>query len=177
MKRAKEGAFRFGVERQHGFSLMELMIIIAIIGILSAIAIPNILSYRHNARLRGAANEMLSTFRKAQTVAVKRNFNTGLVFDAAAGTTTVYLDNGEGGGTANDSLKHADEPIVEVYSLPAGCKLTGDPFNGGKTGFSPRGLPLKVGTVEVHSTSTSAKIAYEIVLSLAGRTRIGVIPD
>ena len=39
--------------RQLGFSLTEIMIVIAIIGILSAVAIPNILSYRDNSSLRG----------------------------------------------------------------------------------------------------------------------------
>ena len=177
MKRIEEGAFRSDIERQVGFGLLEVMIVIAIIGPLSTIAIPNILSYRENARLRGAANEMLATFRKAQTLAVKRNFNTGLVFDSAAGTTTIYVDDGKGGGTANDKLWHADEKL-EVVTLPVGCSISGITFAGNQTGFPPRGLPLAFGgTVEVHSTSPSAKNAYEIILSIAGHTRIGVIPD
>ena len=42
---------------QKGFTLIELMIVIAIIGILSAIAIPNFLSYRSKGQDSAAKNE------------------------------------------------------------------------------------------------------------------------
>ena len=41
-----------------GFTLIELMIVIAIIGIITAIAIPNFISYRRKARIAGAAADI-----------------------------------------------------------------------------------------------------------------------
>ncbi len=81
MKRGCIGTLLMNARRQLGFSLIELMIIIAIVGILSAIATPNIISYRDNARLKAGANEMLALFRKAQVNAVKRHYNTVLDID------------------------------------------------------------------------------------------------
>jgi Tfp pilus assembly protein FimT len=159
---------------------MELMVVIAIVGILSSIAIPNILSYRDNSRLRAAASEMLATFRKAQVNAVKRNFNTGLIFNATTGTTTVYLDNGGGvSGNANNSTQNTGEPTIDTYTIPVGCNLSAVSFSGGATttGFTPRGLPIRTGSVNVQSTSANSNVTYQIALSMAGHTRINVISN
>ena len=60
----------------HGFTLIELMIVVAIIAILAAIALPAYNSYRKNAaesacigEMKGYANESLVRMYNAQTVA------------------------------------------------------------------------------------------------------------
>lgn len=143
---------------QKGFSLAELMIVIAIVGILSAIAIPNIISYRQNAQLRASAADLLGTFRKAQIYSIKSNQSTTIEFDATAGTATV---------------KDGSGATVFEYAMKPAAKMSGVTFTANKTGFTPRGFPVGInGGVEIHPASSDSKVAYKVTLTNTGHARL-----
>ncbi len=61
-----------------GFSIAELMTVVSVIGILTAIGIPSFLSFQPSMRLNGAAREVLGKLMWARAYAVQNN-NTSVV--------------------------------------------------------------------------------------------------
>ena len=59
--------------KQSGFTLIELIVIIAIVGVFAAIAVPNFLSYMPKYRLNGAARQVMGDLMAARMKAVKEN--------------------------------------------------------------------------------------------------------
>ncbi len=84
--------------KQEGFTLIELMIVIAIIGILAAIAIPNFLAYRQ----KGYDGSAKADVKNAYTAAQAYFSETGW---SAADMDLAKLDLGGFRGTANVTLE------------------------------------------------------------------------
>jgi prepilin-type N-terminal cleavage/methylation domain-containing protein len=69
--------------RKHGFTLTEVIIVMALLVIMAAIAIPNIISSLPDMRLKAAARELYMNLQKAKMTAVKFNRDTAVMFNPA----------------------------------------------------------------------------------------------
>jgi prepilin-type N-terminal cleavage/methylation domain-containing protein len=71
------------VKRQKGFTLIELIIVIGMIGIMMAVAIPEFRDWRVRARYNDAAQSVAAALREARTKALSRNVQHRVEFDMA----------------------------------------------------------------------------------------------
>lgn len=73
-----------------GFTLIEVLIVIAIIAVLSTLAIPNYVSWAANRRLQSAAAEVQSVIQLAKMTAIKENVNVVITFNPGARSYTAF---------------------------------------------------------------------------------------
>ncbi|MDJ0803077.1 MAG: GspH/FimT family protein [Desulfobacterales bacterium] len=153
------------MERNKGFTVLELAVVVGIVAIVSAISIPAYLSWRDDSRARGAAAAMRADFERAKMRAIRENANVRVEFAADNVTYTVHTD------LDSDNALDADEDIVARTILPPGVTFSNN-FGGDDMSFSSRGIPAAglsdAGTVTMRST---AGREYSVIVSRFGRIR------
>ncbi len=110
------------MRKDSGFTLLELMVVIAILAIMAGIAIPNMIPWPAKHRMSGAAREIYSAMQYARLRAVKEKANIVICFDPACSgatdTYTVYIDDAEAVGLQDDNIQNGTEPTIKSGQMP-----------------------------------------------------------
>ena len=167
------------MKKNSGFTLMEVMVTVGIIAIMSAIAIPNVISYLPKHRLNGGARDVYSAMQYARLRAVKEKTPVSINFNPGANSFRVFIDDVTTNGVfeaGETELKTGNMP-VDVNMISAAFSMNG-PWPGNATGFDGRGLPLQsvIGSVQLQSTSQNLMFK-EIRLRISGSVVIRTSTD
>ena len=116
-----------------GFTLIELMIAIAVLAVLLALAVPNFNDATLSARLNGFANSLVASSQIARSEAIKRNTNITLC-KSANGTSCAGSGGWQQGWvvmagattlpTTDDVVLHVQQALPTEFSITGGAAVT-----------------------------------------------------
>jgi prepilin-type N-terminal cleavage/methylation domain-containing protein len=162
------------IENNKGYSLVELLVVITMIGILAMIGVPRYSDFIAKSNVRRAANDLLQNARLASTLAIKENRNYVIAFNiAGANSYSIGFDTNDDGipeGYDNGPVRvvtlqstYGNNVVfgtlatnVPDYQQPNQCPacsgVAGNVFFDGNTGivrevFNPDGSVAFIGNV------------------------------
>lgn len=137
-----------------GFTLMEMMIVVAIIGALSAIAIPNYLAWNQKYQLRGAVGNLYGNLQLARMSAMNQNTTVTVTVTQAVATDPVSVTFTDASGAA----------VLPALSFVTGLSLTnasGASVNSPQVAqFTPSGRPVNPLTSSSNNLCIASSGAY-----------------
>jgi Tfp pilus assembly protein FimT len=144
-----------------GFTLTELSVIVAVIGVVSVLATPMFLSYHQAARLKAGAQELATLLNQARQVAITRN------------TTACVLQAGNKisfrtGGCAGTVWTGSGSDATGSFALTDDVRVSAATAN---VVFTHLGTATTAGIYTVLNPSTNRTM--RVTVALSGRITIG----
>jgi len=163
-----------------GFTLIELMVTIAIAAILMMVAVPSYVQFVRNAELSEAVSNMVSALNAAKSTALKTGKNTYVVpavaTDGWKSGWQVFADNDwDGTFSSGDEViaEYKTIPVSITISFPAAAVGMVNPFPSNYVLFNGSGYPRVAGggVANGHLKLTNSYRASTVVFDRAGRVR------
>jgi type IV fimbrial biogenesis protein FimT len=147
--------------KQSGFTLIELIVIIAIVGVFAAIAVPNFLSYMPKHRLNGAARQVMGDLMAARMKAVSQNCDVAVTFASGNPEYEIWTDSD------NDDIEDSGEVITKNIQSNY-HDVTIDTDRNIK--FSPRGTASSYGIIALSLPNSAG--SKDVKVHITGRVKI-----
>ena len=156
-------------QKKAGFTLIELMIVIAIMAILAGIAAPNFQTYMAQRRLNGAARQVMTDLMAARMKAVSMNQKVKVSF--GSNHTYQIWNDADGNGTVADNEGDDVERGIHPDYHDVTFSASANPI------FNPRGTasfsPSSFGATITLGSSSGSK---DVEVYLTGRIKIDDTP-
>jgi prepilin-type N-terminal cleavage/methylation domain-containing protein len=160
--------------RNSGFTLTELMVVVAIVGVMAVIAIPNFIVWLPKYKLNSGTNDIQAMIQAARLQSIKAKARVVVLFDPDAdgnleGDYLAFVDDGVGGGN-EWTRQPATEHLVKSGHLPVGVNFTGTTFAGNRFRYNSRGIVDGInGSIRLINSRGATK---QITVYVSGNSKI-----
>jgi prepilin-type N-terminal cleavage/methylation domain-containing protein len=149
---------------ERGVTIAELLMVVAVVGIVSAVGTPYFMSYMQSAALRAAAQELATIISGARQLAIARNTNVCVSLVNNQATYRTGVSNTCGGGTLYlGANTRADGTVTLDNSMTIGGTTA-------SVVFSSLGVAVTAGTYTVRNPTTNRTLS--VVVSSMGRVTV-----
>jgi prepilin-type N-terminal cleavage/methylation domain-containing protein len=133
-----------GVSNRRGFSLLELLVVVAVLSVISVVAIPNMMTVISNARLQGGGTNLSGILQNSRSLAIGQNTTMSTHFTVLGNGPVAFIK------TAGDTspMAHLD-PQVQL----------GAPLIKETTPIGP-GAPAALTTAELGFTAATTDPSF-----------------
>jgi prepilin-type N-terminal cleavage/methylation domain-containing protein len=153
---------------QRGYSLMEMLVVVAIIGVLMLITIPNFMTMRKSTIVKGSMRQFTQDLRAARQRAVSRSSFTRVTW--VEGTRQYSMEESTDNGTTWNAVGQNPRYLSESVSINNGtgaAKFPGEVVVFTRTGTAR--VPGGVGEVILNTTWLDIpKTSYTISIRTTG---------
>lgn len=162
--------------KNSGFTLLEVMITVAIIAVVTSIAVPNIIDWFPKYRLKNAARDIVSFMQLVKLEAIKTNTSLDIIFDNSGAPGFYYLDLDQDGnydpGEQRTNLSDYGSGVSfgsgNAINNWAGTAITNSvTFGGNVLDFTARGMSTPP-SGSVYVNNGNADICYAITVLETG---------
>ena len=132
------------LKRQAGFTLVESMVVLVVVGITLAASIPAFQRYQRSTNLRSGADQLAGTIRLCRQSAVAEGVNYGFIFSSQLYYYTFEDTNGDGSYSGG-------EQFWGPFYYPKGARVTSlsNGFTSVYLGFNPNGSTNQGGNINM----------------------------
>lgn len=115
--------------KQQGFSVIELMVAVAIMAILVGIAMPSFQTWVQNTQIRNAAESILSGLQRARAEAVARNRSVAFALQGGDSSWTISLVTPASGIESRSSSEGSKNVTITAVAADLATEATAITFN------------------------------------------------
>jgi prepilin-type N-terminal cleavage/methylation domain-containing protein len=151
------------IKARKGFSVLEVMIVLAILAVAVTMATPSFNKYRHNTNLREAAQDLISDINLMKERAVAESIQYRIVFDEGGNSYKFQVEQPLNSGLYVDVVPLAAN-TKSPGNIGANITISNPSFTGGVPWitFQPRGTISAGSLILTNKVSSTATITTRI---------------